>query len=234
LYTTAAELIETGPWLSAGILAADLLRLGDAIDGLGNAGVGLLHVDVMDGVFCPGTSLGSPVVRALPERFVKDVHLMIADPVERLGEFVDAGAGIVTFHIEATAHAHRGLQQLTGTGVVRGVALKPGTPVASVEPLLDELDLVLLLAVNPGVGGQRFLASTARRVHDLQALVRGREIAVGVDGGVTVDNAEEVAAMGVDLIVAGSAVFGGAGPAANLGVLLPALEAGRREANAQV
>lgn len=226
--TTAAELIETGPRLSAGVLAADLLRLGEEIDLLSGLGVDLLHVDVMDGVFCSTTALGSPVVRALPDRFVKDVYLMISEPVERLAEFVDAGAGIVTLHLEATAHAHRALQQLGEAGVVRGIALNPGTSVAALRPLLDELDLVLLLAVNPGVGGQCFLPSTPLRVGELRSLIGAREIAVGVDGGVTVENVERVAALGVDLVVAGSAVFGGAGPGENAPAILRALAANRR------
>ena len=184
----------------------------------------------MDGVFCPTTSLGSPIVRALPDRFVKDVHLMISEPVERLAEFVDAGAGIVTFHLEATAHAHRALQLLGEAGVVRGIALNPGTSVVALQPLLDELDLVLLLAVNPGVGGQRFLPSTPLRVRELRSLIGAREIAVGVDGGVTLESIERVAALGVDLVVAGSAVFGGAGPAKNAPAILRTLAAHARAA----
>ena len=225
---TAAELIETGPRLSVGVLAADLLRLGAEVDLLESLGVELLHVDVMDGVFCPTTSLGSPIVRALPDRFVRDVHLMISEPVERLAEFVDAGADVVTFHLEATADAPLGLRRLGEAGVLRGVALNPGTPAAAVGSLLDELDLVLILAVEPGVSGQRFSTSTPARVGELRRLIGAREVAVGVDGGVTLANIEDVASLGVDLVVAGSAVFG-RGPTETVPTILGALEARRPE-----
>jgi ribulose-phosphate 3-epimerase len=195
--------------LSVGILAADLLRLGEQIELLGEAGVELLHVDVMDGVFCPQMTVGAPFVAALPEGFIADVHLMVEDPLDKLDAYVDAGAGILTFHLESTPHPHRVLQSLAGSGVTRGVALNPGTPIASVEPLLDELELLLVLAVNPGWSGQRFIPTTAARLAVARELIDGREIALGVDGGVTRENVGYVASLGADLIVAGSAVFAG-------------------------
>jgi ribulose-phosphate 3-epimerase len=213
--TTARELIESGPGLSVGVLTADLLRLGEELEALDDAGIRLAHVDVMDGVFCPQTTVGPPLVHALPDRLVKDVHLMVVEPLEKLQAYVDAGAGILTFHVESTRHPHRVLQSLAGSGVVRGVALNPGTAVSVIEPLLDELELVLVLAVNPGWGGQSFIPSTERRVADVRALVEGREIVVAVDGGVTKGNVERIAALGVDLIVTGSAVFDGVAPAEN-------------------
>lgn len=212
MQTTVRDLVEGGPHLSVGILSADLLHLGDDIDALEKAGIRMLHVDVMDAVFCPGTTLGAPVVKALPDRFIKDVHLMVDEPLDKLDAFLEAGAGIVTIHVESTRHPHRALQRLAGTGVIRGAALNPGTPVAAVEPLLDELDLLLMLAINPGWGGQTFAASTERRIEQARALIADREIAIAVDGGITSANAQRVSKMGVDVVVAGSAVFKGASP----------------------
>jgi ribulose-phosphate 3-epimerase len=140
---------------------------------------------------------------------------MVSEPLDAVHAYVDAGAGILTFHVEATRHPHRVLQSLAGTGVVRGIALSPGTPVVAVEPLLDEVELVLLLAVNPGWSGQSFIPSSEQRIEQVRALVDGREIVVAVDGGVTKGNVERIAALGVDLIVTGSAVFDGVSPAQN-------------------
>jgi ribulose-phosphate 3-epimerase len=220
MQTSARELIGHGPSLSVGILTADLLRLGAELEALDEAGIELAHVDVMDGVFCPMTTVGPPIVRAIPDRFVKDVHLMVVDPLDKAQAYVDAGAGIVTFHVESTRHPHRVLQSLAGTGVVRGVALNPGTPVTQIEPLLDELELVLVLAVNPGWGGQAFISSTERRIAQVRSLVEGREIVVAVDGGITKANVEAVAALGVDLIVTGSAVYDGLAPVENARAML--------------
>ncbi len=209
MQTTARELLDGGICLSVGILTADLLRLGDELTALDNAGVRLVHVDVMDGVFCPTTTFGTSVVAALPDRFVKDVHLMIDEPINKVAAYVEAGADILTFHVESTQHPHRVLQSLAGSGVVRGVALNPGTPVSALEPLLDELELVLMLAVNPGWGGQQFISRTQRRVEEVRALVEEQEIVVAIDGGITQGNAKHVGSLPIDLIVAGSAVYDG-------------------------
>lgn len=228
---TAKELIDGGPALSVGILTADLLRLGEELEALDQAGITIAHVDVMDGVFSPQTTVGPPVVKALPERFVKDVHLMIDRPLEKVQAYVDAGAGIVTFHVESTIHPHRVLQSLAGSGVVRGVALNPGTPVAAIEPLLDELELVLVLAVNPGWGDQSFLPATDERIDDMRTLVDGRGIVVAVDGGITKANVERVASLGVDLIVTGSAVYDGKTPADNARTMLESARRTRKRAS---
>lgn len=225
--TTAHELLRHAPQLSVGILTADLLRLGDELEALDAAGVELVHVDVMDGVFCPQTTVGPPLVKALPDRFVKDVHLMIDEPLEKVRTYVDAGAGIVTVHVESTRHPHRVLQSLADSGVVRGAALNPGTPLSVVEPLLDELELLLVLAVNPGWSGQSFIPSTERRLAEARALVDGREIVLAVDGGITKDNVEHVASLGVDLIVTGSAVYDGIAPAENARAMLEAVRRAR-------
>jgi ribulose-phosphate 3-epimerase len=152
----------------------------------------------------------------LKTRLRKDVHLMIDDPIEKVGSYVDAGADVVTFHVEATRHPHRVLQAL-GSRVMRGIAINPGTPVAVVEPLLDDVELILVLAVNPGWSGQRFAPGTGRRLAAVRDLIEhsGRNVMLGVDGGVTRENVGSIAAMGVDLIVAGSAVFDGGDAAAN-------------------
>ena len=222
--TSARGLLDRAPQLSVGVLTADLLRLGEELEALDKAGVELVHVDVMDGVFCPQTTVGPPIVNALPDRFVKDVHLMVDEPLDKVDAYVKAGAGIVTFHVESTRHPHRVLQSLAGTGVVRGVGLSPGTPLGVVEPLLDELELVLVLAVNPGWSGQSFMPSTERRVADVQRLVERREIVVAVDGGITKANVEQVASLGVDLIVTGSAVYDGIAPAENAHTMLDAVK----------
>lgn len=224
---SAQDLLEHGPQLSVGVLTADLLRLGEELEALDGAGVTVAHVDVMDGVFCPQMTVGPPLVKALPDRFVKDVHLMIDEPLDKVHGYVEAGAGILTFHVESTHHPHRVLQSLAGSGVVRGVALNPGTPLHAVEPLLDELELVLVLAVNPGWAGQSFIPTAERRIAEARALV-GSEIVVAVDGGITRSNVERVASLGVDLIVTGSAVFDGVSPEVNARAMLETARMARR------
>jgi ribulose-phosphate 3-epimerase len=211
--------------LSVGINSADPLRLGDQLEQLTAAGVECLHVDVMDGRFCPQLTVGPGFVAALPRGTTIDAHLMVEEPLAQVDAFVAAGAGIVTFHVEATRHPHRVLQQLAGSGVTRGVALNPGTPLSAVEPLLDELELLLVLAVNPGWSGQTFIPATAGRLAAARELIGGREIVLGVDGGVTQENAADVASLGPDLIVAGSAVFAGEDLVASARAMLEAIGA---------
>jgi ribulose-phosphate 3-epimerase len=207
-------LLGGGPSLSVGVMSADLLHLGDELDEVRSAGVELAHVDVIDGVFSPGLTVGAALVAAVSKVAVCDVHLMVADPLAAVEEYVAAGAGAITFHVEATHHPHRVLQSLAGCGVVRGVALNPGTPVEAVEPLLDDLELVLLLAVNPGWPGQSQIGTTPGRIERLRALIGSRPVAIGIDGGVTRANVGRIAALEPDVIVAGSAVFTGNGATA--------------------
>jgi ribulose-phosphate 3-epimerase len=221
--TTARELLDGSPALSVGITTADLLHLDEELQALDKAGIGLVHVDVMDGVFCPQTTVGPPIVKALPPRFVIDVHLMIDEPLEKIPAYVDAGAGIVTFHVEAARHPHQTLQSLAERRVVRGIAVCPGTPLSTVEPLLDELELLLVLAVNPGFGGQSFIPSTGRRLTEARSLIGSREIVLAVDGGITQQNVSEVASFGTDLIVTGSAVYDGIAPSENARAMLAAV-----------
>ncbi len=218
-------LLHGGPKLAVGLLTADLLHLGDEVRLLEGAGVELVHIDVTDGVFCPTLSGGSPVIKALRTPMILDAHLMIEDPLSKLDQFVEAGADMITFHVEGARQPHRVLQALaraTNTndpdrGIVRGVALNPSTPLTAIEPLLDELDYLLILAINPGWGGQTFLPSTERRLEQARRMVdaSGRSILLGVDGGVTRDNIAHVATLGMDLLVSGSAIFDGTPGAAD-------------------
>lgn len=218
------------PTISVGMLTADLLNLGAEIDILERAGVRLVHFDVMDGCFCPMTTIGPPVVKAVRTTLLKDVHLMITDPVHKVADYVTAGADLVTVHVEADRHIHRVLQELAALhnvndparGVLRGVALNPGTPVEAIEPLLDQMELVLLLAVNPGWSGQRFGSETPRRLERARRLIRecGCDVLLGVDGGITRDNVGDVAALRPDVIVTGSAVFDGKTPEHNARTML--------------
>ncbi|MEM7200727.1 MAG: ribulose-phosphate 3-epimerase [Planctomycetota bacterium] len=233
---TVARLRRAAPTLSVGMVTADLLRLGSEIQLLEDAGVHAVHFDVMDGVFCPMMTIGPPVVKAVRTAMVKDVHLMVDDPLPKLGAFVAAGADVVTLHVEATRHPHRALQELAGMenandparGLVRGIALNPGTPVTALDPLLGEVELVLLLAVNPGWGGQRFDPGTPAKIAATQERIRasGRDIVLCVDGGITRANVAEVAGLGADLIVTGSAVFDGKTPADNARAMLAAVSSG--------
>ena len=212
------------PRLSVGILGADWTQMGAELRRLEEAGADYVHVDVMDGLFCPQLTVGPQVIGALRTDLPKDVHLMIEEPLGKAAAYVEAGADVVTVHVEAGRHPHRVLQELgsmktrAGGAIVRGIALNPGTPVEAVEPLLEHAELVLVLSVNPGWGGQRFLPETERRLEAIRRLIErsGRAVMLGVDGGITRDNVGAVAAMGVDMIVTGSAVFDGGDAVANL------------------
>ena len=227
------RLRRAAPTISVGVLTADLAHLGPELALLEEAGVELVHMDVMDGCFCPKMTFGPPLIRAMHTSLLKDVHLMIRDPLEKLGDYVAAGADMITVHVETDRHIHRVLQAL-GTmtnanhpdrGLVRGVALNPGTPVEAVRPLLDQTDLVLLLAVNPGWGGQQFIASTQDRLGRLSAMISEAQapVLLAVDGGVNRTNIVRVAQMGPDIIVTGSAVFDGKAPAENARFMLRAV-----------
>ena len=226
-----------GPTISVGMLTADLANLGRDMALLEGTGVPIVHFDVIDGCFCPATTVGPPVVAAVETSMLKDVHLMIEAPLRKVGDYVKAGADMVTVHVESDRYVRRTLVELGAMenandaerGILRGVAINPGTPVSALEPLLDVVDYVLVLAVDPGWGGQRFGAPTPERVAQIRSLVgdHGNRILVGVDGGVTRANIAEVAATGADIIVTGSAVFDGVDPAGNAAFMLDAVS--RRE-----
>lgn len=221
----------TGPKLSAGVLTADLTRLGDELAILRGTGC-WAHVDVMDGSFCPQLTVGPGFVAAVAAAGVPvDAHLLVDEPRRLLPDIVAAGPAVVTVHAEATRHPHRTLQELTALAaarpapVLRGVAISPGTPVTAVEPLLELTDLVLVLAVDPGWPGQPPAANTRRRVAAVRHLAAeaGRPVMVGVDGGVTMANAAEIAGWGADVVVSGSAIYDGRDPAGNLDRMLARL-----------
>lgn len=230
---TVQWLRDASPTLSVGVLTADLTALGSEIALLERAGAHLAHVDVMDGCFCPMMTVGPPVVRALKTPLLKDVHLMIRDPLDKVAEYVAAGADIITVHAEAGPHIHRTLQQMRSMknandperGLVRGVALNPGTPLDALEPLWDELDLVLVLAVNPGWRGQDFIPSAWRRLEAVKQRIKtlGAHTLVALDGGITRENIRQAAASGADIIVSGSAIFDGKNARANAEFMLTAL-----------
>jgi ribulose-phosphate 3-epimerase len=224
---------ELSPTVSVGLLTADLLRLGSEISLLEQTGVRVVHVDVMDGCFVPAMTVGPPWIKALKGPLLKDVHLMVRDPIGKVADYVACGADIITVHVEADLHIHRVLQSLgkmvnandPARGLVRGIALNPGTPVEALEPLLDEVEMVTLLAVNPGWGGQSFIPSTFARIEKVRRLLlqQKRDILLGVDGGVTRANIAEIGAAGADIIVTGSAVFDGKAPEENARFMLETL-----------
>ena len=182
-----------------------------------NAGADYIHVDVMDGHFVPNITIGPAMVAALRKnsKLTFDVHLMISPVDPFIGEFADAGADIITVHAEAGPHLHRTVQQIKSRGIRAGVALNPATPISAVEPVLEEVDLVLVMSVNPGFGGQKFIESQLDKLSRLRALIdaTGKPIDLEIDGGITVETAPKAIAAGADVLVAGTATFAG-GPKA--------------------
>jgi ribulose-phosphate 3-epimerase len=227
------RLLTGGPRLSIGMLTADLGRLNEELSIVEREGAELVHVDVMDGVFIPPLTFGAPVVRAMRTSMVIDVHLMVEDPLSKVEAFVEAGAGMVTFQVEAARQPHRVLRALRSAdeSVLRGVALTPSTPVEAIGPLLDELEYVLLLAIDPGWSGQSFLPGTARRVTAARELIEGHggHVLLGIDGGVTRDNLDDVLALGSDIVITGSAIYDGRDPGGNARWMLSQAAQHRRE-----
>ena len=214
--------------LAPSILAADFSRLGNEVARVEAAGADQIHVDVMDGHFVPNISFGIPVVAALKRatRLPLDVHLMITDPDRYLGAFVDAGAAIVSVHAEASRHLHRTVSRIRELGARAGVAVNPGTPVEVLSEVVAELDVVLIMSVNPGFTGQAFLGQSVRKVAEARGLIsrRGGRAVIEVDGGVDASSAGRVVAAGASVLVAGAAVFHAADCAAAMQGLRRAAE----------
>jgi ribulose-phosphate 3-epimerase len=198
------------------ILAADFSKLGDQIEMLNRSEADFVHCDVMDGVFVPNISFGIPVIQAVNQISQKplDVHLMIVNPERYITEFYKAGASIITVHYEACTHLHRTVQQIKSLGIKASVCLNPHTPVALLEDIIAELDMVLLMSVNPGFGGQQFIENTYRKAATLKEMIflQNSKALIEVDGGVNFEVGKKLYEAGVDILVAGSFVFGAADP----------------------
>ena len=198
--------------IAPSILSADFSRLGEEIKAVEKAGADLIHVDVMDGHYVPNITIGPGVVSSLRKAtgLPFDVHLMIEDPDRYIDAFVDAGSNIITVHAEAVIHLHRTVHYIKGKGVKVGVSLNPSTPLACVEEILPDIDLLLIMTVNPGFGGQKFISGMLPKIRKARELAqtRGLQMAIEVDGGVTAENIGTLAEAGADIFVAGAAIFG--------------------------
>lgn len=197
--------------LSPSILSSDFSRLGYEIERLDKSKAEYIHIDVMDGRFVPNLTFGAPIIKAIRKYSDKvfDVHLMIVKPEYYVEEFVKAGADIVTVHAEVCPHLHRNIQQIKALGVKAGVSLNPGTSVESIKYVIDDIDLVLVMSVNPGYGGQSFISQVKDKISELSKIrsERGLNFEIEIDGGVTLENAKELVELGADVLVAGSAVY---------------------------
>jgi len=207
-----ASMIDIAP----SILSADFARLAEQIEAVERAGATILHVDVMDGRFVPNITIGLPVVKAISRatRLPIDAHLMIVEPGQYAEQFVKAGAQMVSIHIEADPHVHRTLSAIRAAGAQAGIAINPGTSLSAIEESLKFADYVLLMSVNPGFGGQKFIPESLDKLRRLRRMINehGLKLRIEIDGGIDADNIAEVAAAGAEIIVSGSAIFGADDP----------------------
>ena len=198
--------------IAPSILSADFSRLGEEIRAVEEAGADYIHVDVMDGHFVPNITIGSPVVSAIRKvtKLPLDVHLMISEPDRYIADFAKAGSDIITVHAEACIHLHRTIGYIKELGIRAGVSLNPSTPLSVIEQILEDVDMVLLMTVNPGFGGQKFIKTMLPKIAEMRRIIndRGLKVELEVDGGVTLDNIYDISRAGADSFVAGSAVFG--------------------------
>lgn len=200
-------------YLAPSILSADFSRLGEDLSLVEKSGITMLHVDVMDGMFVPSISLGFPVIKSIRKnsKMIFDVHLMIRKPERYVEQFAESGADIITVHAEACLHLHRTIGQIKQLGKKCGVALNPATPLSVLDYVLEDVDMVLLMTVNPGFGGQSFIPAMYQKIETLRRQIaeKKQNIDIEVDGGIKTSNAKEVIAAGANVLVAGSAVFEG-------------------------
>lgn len=209
--------------VSPSLLSANFLKLGEELDMLNKSEADWLHLDIMDGVFVPNISYGFPIIKQIRKQTDKplDTHLMIVDPDRYIDAFKEAGVDILTVHYEACTHLHRTLQKIRSLGMKAGVALNPHTPVSHLEYVTQELDLVLIMSVNPGFGGQKFIEKSVEKIRDLKQLLgkKGSSALIQVDGGVDTHNAQMLYEAGADVLVAGNAIFASANPSQTITLL---------------
>ncbi|HLR34232.1 MAG TPA: ribulose-phosphate 3-epimerase [Tissierellales bacterium] len=197
--------------ISPSILSSNFSKLDSEIKKIEKGGADLVHLDVMDGIFVPNITFGAPIVKEIRKTtsLPFDVHLMVDRPERFIEDFVKAGANIITVHEEASIHLHRTIQEIKGFGVKAGVAINPSTPLNAIEYILDDVDMILIMTVNPGFGGQAFIPSMEKKIKELRKIINDREldVEIEVDGGIKLENAKEIIDFGVDILVVGSAIF---------------------------
>lgn len=197
--------------LAPSLLSSDFSMLGEEIQRIEKGGADYIHLDIMDGIYVPNITFGAPVINKIRKvtELPFDVHLMVEKPERFIDDFVKAGSDIITVHAEATTHLHRTLQAIRERGVKAGVSLNPSTPLSVLEYVMDDIDLVLIMSVNPGFGGQSYIPAMTEKIRKLKAMIQesGRDIEIEVDGGIKLENAREIVDAGADLIVVGSGIF---------------------------